>query len=386
MNRSVVALELGLTATVHRDPFGLGLDGLAGLAVRDNPRRAHLVVSTVLAKHVPVRPSVALARAAQLAALITARRPVVLGFCETATGLGHAVADALDGADYVHTTRRPDPNRPTVAGFEEEHSHASSHTLQPPPGLIGSDRPLVLVDDELTTGTTALNTLAALPRHPSYVLAVLLDLRSESDRRAFSDRAREMGVEVEVVALLDGALDLPPDVLIRARPIQDRLRALPDDALEASTPTVRVHGPSWPDGVPTGGRHGFLATDRAAFDAAVVAVTPEVQGPVLVIGTEELMHLPVRLAAELERRGHDVVVQSTTRSPVLPWDVDGYAVRRRLSFASADDASRTSFLYNVTSPYRDIVIVTEDPADASMPLVQAVSPWATGTVHVVVVP
>jgi hypothetical protein len=32
---------------------------------------------------------------------------VVLGYAETATGLGYSVADALGGAHYLHSTRRP---------------------------------------------------------------------------------------------------------------------------------------------------------------------------------------------------------------------------------------------------------------------------------------
>ena len=51
----------------------------------------------------------------------------------------------------------------------------------------GRPRPLVLVDDELTTGRTALNTIAALhaaaPRD-RYVLATLVDLREDDARRA----------------------------------------------------------------------------------------------------------------------------------------------------------------------------------------------------------
>lgn len=39
-------------------PEGEGLRDLLGLALRRNPKRAHLLVSTVLGKHVPQRPSV----------------------------------------------------------------------------------------------------------------------------------------------------------------------------------------------------------------------------------------------------------------------------------------------------------------------------------------
>jgi hypothetical protein len=393
---AVVAERLGLSWEVRSDPFGLGLADLAGLAVRDNPRRAHLVVSSVLAKHVPARASIVRERGRQLAQLVQAVLPdapegvAVLGFCETATGLGHTVADALPAADYVHTTRRPDPRRSTLVGFDEEHSHATAHHLQPRPGLLDDCRPLVLVDDELTTGTTALNTLAALhalqPRR-QYVLAALLDLRSDEARRAFQDRAESLGVDVRVVALLDGVLRLPPDVLDRAAPFQAELRALADVPAGPVTSVLVEAEIRWPEGVPTGGRYGFRATDRQAFDRAVADLRLELgSGPVLVVGVEELMYAPIRIAHDLELGGYDVWVQSTTRSPVLPLDVEGYAIRRRLVFPSPDDPGRDAYLYNLNELYTDIVVVTEDPAAASNGLVRQLRPWATRAVHVVVLP
>lgn len=386
---TVVSERLGLAWEVLDDPYGLGLSGLCGLAVRDNPRRAHLVVSTVLAKHLPVRPSVVLERAAQLAALVAGRvpgTPVVMGFCETATGLGDAVAAGLAGAGYVHTTRRPDPTLPTAAGFVEEHSHATEHHLQPG-AVMADDRPLVLVDDELTTGTTALNTVAALhavrPRD-RYVLATLLDLRADDARAAFARRCEQLGVDVEVVALLDGTLHLPPDVLTRAVPLQSELRALPVPAIGPARARVVHHPRSWPAGVPSGGRLGLTATDRLARDDAARRTAERLDlgpGRVLVLGVEELMAAPTLLARALEESGLDVHVQSTTRSPVLPLDEPGYAVRRRLEFTSPDDPSRSSFLCNVTvpgeeSPWDAVVVVTEDTTDGCAPLLQALRPWA----------
>ena len=43
-----------------------------------------------------------------------------------------------------------------------------------------------------------------------------------------------------------------------------------------------------------------------------------------------------------------VRTQSTTRSPVVPIDRDGYAVRCALRFAAPDDPGRDSFVYNVS--------------------------------------
>ncbi len=71
-----------------------------------------------------------------------AGRAVVLGYAETATGLGHSVADGLGTAPYLHSTRRPVAGVATAGGFEESHSHATSHLLLPedPALLAGTGR------------------------------------------------------------------------------------------------------------------------------------------------------------------------------------------------------------------------------------------------------
>ncbi|MFJ1895108.1 phosphoribosyltransferase [Streptomyces sp. NPDC088115] len=120
---------------------------LLGLALRRNPKRAHLLVSHVLGKHVPQYPSVVYGAGFQLGRRVRellgeagARHAVVLGYAETATGLGHAVADGLGTAPYLHSTRRPVAGVARAGGFEESHSHATSHLLLPEdPDLLTGD-------------------------------------------------------------------------------------------------------------------------------------------------------------------------------------------------------------------------------------------------------
>ena len=218
-----VASRLGVRLVDGPRPVGAGLADLVGLAVRRNPRRAHLLVSAVLGKHVPTDPRLVYGSGLLLGELVRARlrgeeppgigsllvdavrgvpgtaaglrdllraprRPVdavVVGYAETATALGHSVADALGDAYYLHSTRRPVPGFAAYGGFEEEHSHATSHLLLPAdPAALDRDVPAVLVDDELSTGRTVLNTIEALhavrPRS-HYVLAALADQRSEEN-------------------------------------------------------------------------------------------------------------------------------------------------------------------------------------------------------------
>ncbi|HEU0104151.1 MAG TPA: phosphoribosyltransferase domain-containing protein [Mycobacteriales bacterium] len=387
--RSVVEQGLGLHWQVDADPYDLGLDALVGLALRDNPKRVQLAVSRVLGKHLPVDPQVALTAGRRLAALVgDVPAPLVLGYCETATGLGHVVAEALPGAHYVHTTRRPDPAVPATTGFDEEHSHAVAHTLQlrDPRVLTDRGRAVVLVDDELTTGTTALNTVAALQAlapHDRYVVATLLDLRTEDRRVAFAARAAELGVRVDVVALLSGSLALPGDVAERAAVLRAELARVPAAATPKGRGRVQVLEGCWPADLPTGGRTGV---DAGTLDEPLAALAAAVGarlsgGPTLVLGTEELMWLPLRLAAALPG---PVVTHSTTRSPVLAADLPGYAVRRVLRFPAPDEPGRTSRLHGLPDePYADVVVVVDTPVVDAAPLAEALRPWATGSVLVV---
>nr|BEK65600.1 phosphoribosyltransferase [Kitasatospora purpeofusca] len=374
------------------------LPELVGLALRENRKRAHLLVSTVLGKHVPQRPAVVHGAGLELGRRVrdllaplpgeSVDRAVVLGYAETATGLGHSVADGLD-APYLHSTRRPVPGLTPVGGFEEEHSHATSHLLLPAdPGLLAGDGPLVLVDDEFSTGTTVLNTIRELhANHPRehYVVVALVDLRGPADRRRLADTAAELGVRLDLVALADGGVELPADVLDRAERLIAEAGPAPEPPAAPAAPLVRVDL-DWPAGLPDGGRHGFTREHRARLEAALpglaerlaAAVEPgDGAGRVLVLGFEELMYAPLRLAEALAQRlpgGTDRVHYSTTtRSPVLAVDDPGYAIRTRLAFPAhddpADDSSRERYAYNVapgTDPARrfgTVVLVVDDTAD-----------------------
>ncbi len=370
-----VADRLGLR--LDGDP---GLTGLVGLALRRNPRRVHLLVSSVLGKHVPADPRrvhrIGLDLGARVsAALDGAPSAVVLGFAETATGLGHCVAEALR-APYLHSTRRSVATARPFAGFDEEHSHATRHRLLPEdPDLLTGPDVLVLVDDELSTGRTALNTIRAVhavsPR-ARYVLAALVDLRGAADRQIMADVAGELGVRIDAVCLASGSVLLPDDFSRRAAGVvaaQVEVASVP----AAATADIRVHSSVWPAGVRESGRHGFGPADvdaaRRAADAVADQLLPNLAGTrVLVLGTEELMYAPLLIGCALADRGPDVRVSSTTRSPVLVVDEAGYPVRSVLHFPSHDpaaDGPGPRFAYNVTAGFSDVVVVVDADADTA---------------------
>lgn len=361
------------------------LTGLLGLALRRNPKRAHLLVSHVLGKHVPQSPSVVYGaglalghRVRDLLGEDECRRAVVLGYAETATGLGHSVADGVGTAPYLHSTRRPVPGVPPAAGFEESHSHATSHLLLPEdPALLVGDGPLVLVDDEFSTGNTVLNTIRDLhARYPRkrYVIVALVDMRSARDAARLERFARDLGARVDLVAAASGTVHLPEDVLERGRALV-AAHETPDAPAEApaARPAHRRVELRWPRGLPDGGRHGFTPAHRVRLETALPAMTarladalPAGARRVHVLGTEELMYAPLRLARELEQvTDARVTFSTTTRSPVLAVDDPGYAIRTRLVFPAHDDPADgpgDRYAYNVAGAGFDAVVLVTDSA------------------------
>ncbi|WP_236240551.1 phosphoribosyltransferase [Streptomyces sp. CC228A] len=362
------------------------LTDLLGLALRDNPKRAHLLVSRVLGKHVPQSPAVVRRSGYELGRRVRAllgdadaRRAVVLGYAETATGLGHCVADGLALAPYLHSTRRAVPGVAQAAGFEESHSHHTSHLLLPSdPGLLSRPGPLVLVDDEFSTGNTVLNTLRALHEHQPrerYVIVALVDMRSPADRGRLEEFAGTIGARVDLVALAAGTVELPDGVLEKGRALVAAHRT-PPPARSGDPAAVRRVDLGWPDGLPDGGRHGFTPEHRAALGAALPGMAGRLAQAlalgrdaaprrVLVLGCEELMYAPLMLAGALEEQAPhvDVRFSTTTRSPVLAVDDPGYAIRTRLVFPAHDDPADgpgDRYAYNVAGGGFDAVAVVVD--------------------------
>ncbi|WP_229508051.1 TRSP domain-containing protein [Massilia sp. Dwa41.01b] len=83
---------------------------------------------------------------------------------------------------------------------------------------------------------------------------------------------------------------------------------------------------------------------------------------VLVLGTGEFMHPSTLLGAALERHGVDVVVQSTTRSPILTWGAVSHALR----FPDNYGEGVANYLYNVApGQYQHVLLCHETaPNDA----------------------
>lgn len=441
--------NLQVTVTETSNPFHMPVEALFSMAARINKKRSFLFVSKVLGKHIPVNPYTPLLSGAALAlllyrergadaaapevmdelmnqavhglihpeyaedayhALINARlvlpEPAVfVGFAETATALGHSMYHAFaGGASYIHTTREQIPELESVVTFEEEHSHAVDHLCYALDArLLSGTEPVVLVDDEITTGNTAINTIrdiqSKFPRR-EYVVASLLDWRSERNIQAYRELEQELDIQITALSLLQGTIEVhgTPQLSPAAdngasRPAGEAelVTTYVSDGLERLSVTS-VDGRGGVNPAPYlkhSGRFGLESDDNAQLDAGVSRVAEQLRGlregqRTLVMGVGEFMYLPMRIAAEM---GEGIAYQSSTRSPIHPERREDYGVHSAAGYPSPGDTEIMNFIYNVDpGQYDDIFVLLERgvPRERIAPMTDILQRLAGNKVHLVV--
>ncbi|MFD2370609.1 phosphoribosyltransferase family protein [Brevibacillus sp. GCM10020057] len=404
--------DLHVSIQIQENPYNIPLNSLFEMAARINKKRGFLFVSKVLGKHIPVKPSTSLLSGAALAArfmevfyqrpseisaiieglvktdlsnsvfkevsgqLLSLPEPVIfIGFAETATALGHSVFSRFQSqATYVHTTREIIEGIEPVITFEEEHSHAVAHRFYPIDlEVLRSTSPIVLIDDEITTGRTALNIIREIQsKYPRkhYAVVSLLDWRSKEDCLRYKETEEELGIQITSVSLLKG------EIQVSGSPVgseSDTTEYFTSDDVECvkeiNLNTVGMKRIAFPSINSTGsvnytpylqatGRFGLCVSDQRKFEFESEALGTFLQkyrtGKTLCMGTGEFMYVPMMLSAYM---GEEVWYQSTTRSPIHPADCEGYAVKNKASFICPDDPAVTNYFYNIPEGYYDDLFV-----------------------------
>ncbi|GGS03738.1 phosphoribosyltransferase domain-containing protein [Deinococcus sedimenti] len=320
------------------------LSDLVKYAVRENPKRGFLFVSTVLGKHIPTLPErAAWTHQALARALPPLTWPHFIGLAETATALAegvHAEWQALwpdVQSSYQHTTRYL-TGEAVLLRFDEPHSHAPAHILHQPDGDVSGVRELVLVDDEITTGTTLTNLARAwCDLYPQVDRIILICLTSWADPAALQARVTPL---LHLLSLTQGKYEFTPN-------------------------------PTWPSPVtpPVHGTDGVSRThlQQSRRTASRPLTLPDMEAlgltgasRLLVLGTGEHQYPAYALARHLQDQVAQVRFSATTRSPVLP----GLAMTRKLTFTDNYGDGMPNYLYNVDPDvYSDIIVVHEPGCD-----------------------
>jgi hypothetical protein len=355
-----VRLPTGLLK-VKAQPGRYALDALVGFAARANAKRGFLFVSKVLGKHWPVRPSVMRELHVSLARDLPAALPgpvVFIAMAETAVGLGQGVfeawldADAAREAVFLHTTRYR-VGQGALIEFEEAHSHAPRQFLHMPddPAIaarFARARSIVLIDDEASTGNTFVNLAAACrsvnPAIEHVHLVTITNFMGEEGSERLMGR---FGVRASHSAALNGEFAFEAGQLRPGEAPAQRYDGAADRGASAAFGRLGVAAPlPLPRELAAGLRPAIAAGER-----------------VLVLGTGEFMHPAFLLGRALEAQGADVVVQSTTRSPILEWG----AVASALTFPDNYGEGIANFVYNVVpGQYDHVFVCHETPPTAAL--------------------
>jgi hypothetical protein len=357
------------TLTIGVDRADWPLTELCDFAARDNPRRAFLVVSKVLGRHIPVKPSIMRKSFADLAAKIPDDLPgpiLIVGLAETAICLGQGVHEeyvrrtARSDVMFLHSTRQ-EVDHPLLTRFEEPHSHASSHLVYRPAELDGAfanPRSLVMVDDEISTGTTLSNLANALVAAlPSIEQAVAVTLADWSGGDAW---LAKMPRPAQVKSLIAGRLRYETSGTVPARGLSptDNEGQFPGGDSPGSKASAFDQAARLLGRMASHHNFGRLGRSDIASGCDHLAATIDLppQSCVRIVCTGEFTYPPFRIAEALERAGHDVVVQSTTRSPA---HLDG-AIRSMLTFADNYGTGVPNFLYNVAADDPRVTLICHE--------------------------
>lgn len=329
---------------------------LLGVAARRGSSRPFLLVSRVLGKHLPVTPYRMETAHRALVKRLAPDLPgpvLFVGLAETATGLGWGVFEQWraetgrrDGI-YLHTTRYTD-NRHRWLGFDEVHSHAPKQAICAPSDTLSSAecqraRTLVVVDDELTSGRTAHALGQALSSSgvplERFVAVGLVGAFPDS---VVAERGVLHGWNVEVLGRVAVEFE-PAGEEDSAASFQQGLTTL----------QVGLGAQGW-------GRFGAKEPPRLPQDLFGRALEAAASCDVLtLVASGECMYPAQMLGRALEKVGHRVLLQSTTRSPVSL----GGEIRHTLPCVDPLGSAAPYFIHNPPAAGSGVVILHEPGAE-----------------------
>lgn len=339
-----------------------------------NAKRAYLLVNPLQAKHMPVSPTEALTMMRTLGEGLRQEFPgarLVLGFAETATALGAAVASRLGPDCAFLTTTREAGEGPGWVRFLEEHSHAAEQKLWGGDldALLQETDTVLFVDDEISTGKTLRNMVAQLTRRwpalgeKTLVAASLLNRVTPEQEEALADAGItcrclvRLPQEDHTAQVTDWTVtEAPPAV---PQNLSFRQETLPGEGLLDPRKTLRI-----------GAYDGSCQAVAEAMLSHTLGPV-ETLGKTLVLGTEECMYPALRLGERLERLGAEVCCHATTRSPIGLCDAPGYPIRSGWKLPSFYEEERMTYVYNLKE--YDTVIVLSDTKKTDLRAIQALA-------------
>lgn len=318
----------------------------------NNPKRDFLFVNRKQCKHIPCSAREMIAMCNTLADMIKNHlspdwRIAVVAFAETATAVGNFVADILPGnLSVFQTTRETLDDCEILIEFREEHSHAVQQWIYGNRKAFAEFDYILIVDDEITTGNTALNFIEGLNRegtNPRFGIASICNWQSDGEHKKFRERGidlfyllsgrirdtcQKMAIsEIIPQAELSGESSVKTEFINVSIPIRERLTHNSNRDLSSV----------------------FAAVDSLKLKGETIRV----------IGTEEFMYVPIRVAEHLENLEFTVICHSTTRSPIDVISLSSDGIHSKIKIPSVYDRNRVTYLYNFEERTDNALLVTD---------------------------
>lgn len=359
---------------------------LVRIAKRENnTRRKYLVVNRLQGKHIPVSPKEALQMFRSLAELIKEAYPserlLMVGFAETATAIGAAVAIECQAA-YMQTTRE------VIDGvdylyFSESHSHATEQKLVKTDldKIIGKTDRIVFIEDEVTTGNTILNIVRLIQKtyaQPvSFAVASILNGMNEEALENYQNlkipvhylvkTAHDTYTEIAEQYQADGTCHIctkPQEKEVeQQKEVQQQIEM--QQTKEAQQPIEVQEISGWINArrLHTADTYKQACEQlwqeiQQKYGYTKYTKETETGRRILVLGTEEFMYPALYVGAKLEEAGYTVRMHATTRSPIAVSKEEKYPLHTRYELASLYDKNRTTFVYDLAE-YEEVLVLTD---------------------------
>ncbi len=359
---------------------------LVRIAKRENnTRRKYLVVNRLQGKHIPVSPKEALQMFRSLAELIKEAYPserlLMVGFAETATAIGAAVAIECQAA-YMQTTRE------VIDGvdylyFSESHSHATEQKLVKTDldKIIGKTDRIVFIEDEVTTGNTILNIVRLIQKtyaQPvSFAVASILNGMNEEALENYKNlkipvhylvkTTHDTYTEIAEQYQADGICHIctkPQEKEVeQQKEVQQQIEM--QQTKEAQQPIEVQEISGWINArrLHTADTYKQACEQlwqeiQQKYGYTKYTKETETGRRILVLGTEEFMYPALYVGAKLEEAGYTVRMHATTRSPIAVSKEEKYPLHTRYELASLYDKNRTTFVYDLAE-YEEVLVLTD---------------------------
>lgn len=339
-----------------------------------NTKRTYLLVNPLQAKHMPVSPTRSLEMMKTLGSKLARSYPnckLIIGFAETATAIGAAVASCFsDDCVYIHTTREDVPKIARWIFFREEHSHATEQKLcgESLEVRIERSEQIIFVDDEISTGKTLINMVNQLRNQFSALRGKQLVVASIINRLTKENMARlsQVGITTKWLVKID---DKDYTELVSAIQTDEAVDLMGLELPEADFSDVHLwqKQPNPREGIEIG-RYQINCLHMAESTIHFLHGRVIPSSKVLILGTEECMYPALILGQQIERDlDAAVYCHATTRSPIGISCKEGYPIRMGYKLHSFYTANRETYIYNLAR-YDAVIVVTDTNQNFNIPL------------------